>query len=268
MEELAGRSYGPYPLRVCREKVDEFITATSDDPRRWSDAAPPGWAAVPLFAVAPHLFADPAVGRSAQSVIHGEQRFRWSGPIPIEQDLTVQGKVTKARERNGVWFVTFDLEAGPMTGSSVFLMSEDSPPAGESEERDESGPSEAGTNDPLSPGAIEFLPLRRSASRADLIRYAAATRDWNPIHWDHRAAVAAGLGGVVAHGLLQAAWMMSAASILRERPDPLAEAKFRFRAPLPAGAPAVVSGLVQGDQLEISLDGNGHQYVSGNLIFR
>ena len=24
-------------------------------------------------------------------------------------------------------------------------------------------------------------------------RYAAATRDWNPIHWDHDSAVAAGL---------------------------------------------------------------------------
>lgn len=38
--------------------------------------------------------------------------------------------------------------------------------------------------------------------RADLVRYAGASGDFNPIHWSDRAAQAVGLPGVIAHGML------------------------------------------------------------------
>ncbi|NIP92489.1 MAG: hypothetical protein GWO24_03050, partial [Akkermansiaceae bacterium] len=57
----------------------------------------------------------------------------------------------------------------------------------------------------------EIAPLLKSASRADLVRYAGITRDFNPIHWDHEAAVEAGLPGVIVHGLLMASWVTQAA---------------------------------------------------------
>ncbi len=38
--------------------------------------------------------------------------------------------------------------------------------------------------------------------RADLVRYAGASGDFNPIHWSDRVAVAVGLPGVIAHGML------------------------------------------------------------------
>ncbi|HSJ28260.1 MAG TPA: MaoC/PaaZ C-terminal domain-containing protein [Acidimicrobiia bacterium] len=79
---------------------------------------------------------------------------------------------------------------------------------------------------------------RFAASRADLIRYAGASRDWNPIHWDHAAAVAAGLPGVVVHGLLQSAWVIEAAAVFGIEPK---SARFRYRRPLAAG---VVADLV------------------------
>jgi hypothetical protein len=271
IEQFEGREYGPYPLRVCQEKVDEFVAATGDDPKRWVSYAPPGWAAAALFVVAPELLEDPAV--ASTPVIHGEQRFTWTGALVIESILEVSGRVSRVRERSGVHFLTFEIEAaddeGPLIGgSSLFLVGGESPPAGEVGEHAEPGPSEASPNDSFLQHASEFPSLNRSASRSDLIRYAAATRDWNPVHWDHQAAVNAGLGGVVVHGLLQAAWLMSAASSLRDRPDSLAEAKFRFRTPLPAAAPAVVSGVLDGEQLEVSLDGNGRQFVSGRIILR
>lgn len=271
IDQFEGREYGPYPLRVCREKVDEFVAATGDDPKRWTEYAPPGWAAAALFVVAPELLEDPAV--ASAPVIHGEQRFTWTGALVIESNLEVSGRVSRVRERSGVHFLTFEIVAadgeGPLiNGSSLFLVGGESPPAGEADEHAEPGPSEASPNDSLLQHVSEFPSLRRSASRSDLIRYAAATRDWNPVHWDHQSAVSAGLGGVVVHGLLQAAWLMSAASSLRDRPDSLAEAKFRFRTPLPAAAPAVVSGVLDGGELEVSLDGNGRQFVSGRLILR
>ena len=39
-------------------------------------------------------------------------------------------------------------------------------------------------------------------TRADLVRYAGASTDFNPIHWSDTMAAALGLPGVVAHGML------------------------------------------------------------------
>lgn len=47
----------------------------------------------------------------------------------------------------------------------------------------------------------ELPPLELTFTRADLVRYAGASGDFNPIHWSDRAAVDLGLGGVIAHGL-------------------------------------------------------------------
>jgi acyl dehydratase len=48
----------------------------------------------------------------------------------------------------------------------------------------------------------EFETQRFTLTRADLIRYAGASGDFNPIHWSERTAVAVGLPGVIAHGML------------------------------------------------------------------
>ena len=247
MESLEGKTFGPVSLRVCVDKVADFVAITTDDPTRWTESAPPGWAAVCLFSVAPLLLNDPAL--AGRGVIHGEQRFSWSRPIPIEGELRVTGSVNRVRNRGGVAFVGFDLgvvhEDQPLlTGSSTFLISGDAPAAGDNPEENEPGPEDRGENDLLaSEGG--FPDLRRSASRADLIHYAAASRDWNPIHWDHGAARAAGLSGVVVHGLLQAAWVMSAAATLKENSAPLAEATFRFRAPLRPAVTATLTGSLE-----------------------
>ena len=39
-------------------------------------------------------------------------------------------------------------------------------------------------------------------SRASLVRYAGASGDFNPIHWNERFAQSVGLSGVIAHGML------------------------------------------------------------------
>ncbi|WP_433504287.1 MaoC family dehydratase [Pseudonocardia halophobica] len=48
----------------------------------------------------------------------------------------------------------------------------------------------------------ELPPLRLHLTRADLVRYAGASGDFNPIHWSDRVAGVAGLPGVIAHGML------------------------------------------------------------------
>jgi acyl dehydratase len=48
----------------------------------------------------------------------------------------------------------------------------------------------------------ELPPLSVRVTRADLVRYAGASLDFNPIHWNEKVATDAGLPGVIAHGML------------------------------------------------------------------
>ena len=52
----------------------------------------------------------------------------------------------------------------------------------------------------LEPGT-ELPTQKYAVRRADLIRYAGASGDFNPIHWSDRVATSVGLPGVIAHGM-------------------------------------------------------------------
>jgi len=231
LSDLAGQTFGPHPFQIGRLAVADFIEVTGDDLARWSTAAPPGFVAAALFVVAPDLLGQ----LTDRSILHGEQTFAWNAPLEYRDDLMVGGTVSRVRERGGVHFVGFDFnlsggEESIASGTSMFLVSGDSTPT-EMAEHDEPSASDDG-----SPGSGQV-----SMSRLALVRYAAATRDFNPIHWDHGAAVDAGLPGVVVHGLAQAAWALEVASRQAGGERPLASAKIRFRNPL---LPATPVGLI------------------------
>ena len=259
LESLTGRAYGPFEFELSAAKVAEYVAATGDDPSRWTEYAPPAYAGAVLFKAAPAFLFDPEVATHARLLIHGEQFFAWPQPWRIGSRLTAHGVVDRVRERNGVTFATFVIEASDeddrpvLSAKSLFLMSADTPPGGEASERSEPLPDERGPNERGRPGELppvdeSFVHLSKSASRTDLVRYAAASEDFNPMHWDHDRAAAAGVGGVICHGLLMAAWATQPATGAVDRPDPLAEARFRFRLPLHAGVPtAVVSSVTKLD---------------------
>ena len=97
------------------------------------------------------------------------------------------------------------------------------------------------------PAGLQTRPPRllRSASRLDLVRYAAASGDFNPVHFDHQSAVDSGFPGVLVHGLLMGSWLLQSVAALSSRPDPLASAKLRFRNPLRPGVTAVVESVME-----------------------
>jgi acyl dehydratase len=51
------------------------------------------------------------------------------------------------------------------------------------------------------PSGHEFGPAAYTVTRTDLVRYAGASGDFNPIHHSDRVAASVGLPGVVAHGM-------------------------------------------------------------------
>ena len=79
---------------------------------------------------------------------------------------------------------------------------------------------------------LELPPLTVTFRREDLIRYAGAGGDFNPIHWNDRMAAALGLPGVIAHGMLT---MASAARVVTDwldDPADLVEYGVRFTKPV------------------------------------
>lgn len=255
--QLVDQTFGPHLLRVSVDRINDFVEVTGDDPDRWAEAAPPGFAAAALFAVAPDLLGQ----LTDHSIIHGEQTFTWHEPIEKGALLEVSGTVSRSRQRGGVHFVGFDLIASSderpvIGGSSLFVVS------------GEAIPGKAGFERPEPPHAYRGEPgdSQVAASRADLVRYAAATRDWNPIHWDHDAAVAAGLPGVVVHGLLQAAWAFNAVSREISGNRPFASGKLRFRNPLLPARPADLRVEQDEDRFEVKIADESAVYLTASIV--
>ena len=249
--DLVGAVFGPTVVRLSSERIADFVSASGDDAARWETCAPPGFAAVLLFAVAGDFLWDERIAAHTRTLLHLDQSFAYFGPMNVDDAVRVEGTVTRARERSGSFFVTFAAAAATghgadlLTSESTFVMS--SATTGDPGMDDgEPGVTARGWNDipPRSAAVVGALPvLRKSASRADLVRYAAATKDFNPIHWDHAAARGGGAPGVIVHGLLMLAWALQGAAAIGAEHDPIARIKARFRNALRPAEQAVVSVL-------------------------
>ena len=99
----------------------------------------------------------------------------------------------------------------------------------------------------MSPG--ETLPEQEYAvTRADLVRYAGASGDLNPIHWSDRVAQSVGLPGVIAHGMYTLALVGRAVAEWTGGAEVVdIGAKFTSPVVVPAegGAEVVVGGTVK-----------------------
>jgi acyl dehydratase len=85
--------------------------------------------------------------------------------------------------------------------------------------------------------------------RADLVRYAGASGDFNPIHWSDRVATAVGLPGVIAHGMFTMALAARAVATWTENAE-VVELGCKFTNPVvvpddDAGTEVAVAGTVK-----------------------
>jgi acyl dehydratase len=90
-----------------------------------------------------------------------------------------------------------------------------------------------------------------SVTRADLVRYAGAALDHNPIHWSDRVATKVGLPGVIAHGMYTMALAGRALTTWAGDPAAVRDFSVRFTRPVVVpdddiGAEVVITGVVKG----------------------
>lgn len=97
------------------------------------------------------------------------------------------------------------------------------------------------------PQVGDVLPtIQITITRADLVRYAGASLDFNPIHWNERFAREVGLPDVIAHGMLT---MAIAGRVATDWGGELVDYSARFTRPVVVpdddkGALVEVSGKV------------------------
>jgi acyl dehydratase len=115
--------------------------------------------------------------------------------------------------------------------------------------------------DELSTG--DELPEQTYAvTRADLVRYAGASGDFNPIHWSDRVATGVGLPGVIAHGMYTLALAARALDTWAGGPGRVRELGCKFTKPVvvpddDTGVEVVVRGKVGNltdDGVQVSLE--------------
>jgi len=281
--DLEGNVIGPIAHRVDRERIGAFVEATGDRADRWVDHAPPAYAASLLFSVAGVLLNDVRIRPYLATLIHVDQQFTYHASFDVGSEIEMTGTVERVRERGGAFFVTF-AATGTSDGDlvlesrSTFLMS-DQAAAEATADRAEPAVDERGPNETAAPGmpadAGRTTSMAKSASRSDLVRYAAATRDFNPLHWDHAVARSAGLDGVVVHGLLMLSWMAQLAAAYAPGSVPIATIKVRFRSALGPAVPATVEASATDAEpnggeakLALKLSADGADVVTGNATVR
>ena len=87
----------------------------------------------------------------------------------------------------------------------------------------------------------ELFATTRTVDRARLVRYAGASGDFNPIHWNERFALEVGLPGVIAHGMLTMGMAAAALSDWLDDPADLLSYGVRFTRPVVVPDPGDVS---------------------------
>lgn len=75
-------------------------------------------------------------------------------------------------------------------------------------------------------------PVSVTVTRADLIRYAGASGDFNPIHWNERFAREVGLPDVIAHGMFTMALGARLITSWAGEPGALVDYSVRFTRPV------------------------------------
>ena len=93
-------------------------------------------------------------------------------------------------------------------------------------------------------------PQEYVVTRADLVRYAGASGDLNPIHWSDRVATSVGLPGVIAHGMYTMALAARAVDEWAGAPGRVVEMGCKFTKPVvvpddDAGVTVRVAGTVK-----------------------
>ena len=119
--DLVGQVVGPVDVAITNDRVSLYADVTGDDVARWTDEAPPGFGSVLLFAVADEFLYHPKTIEFTATLMHVDQSFTYVRPMRVGSVQTVEGTVTRVRERAGSFFVTFEYQRQKLVIATAFF---------------------------------------------------------------------------------------------------------------------------------------------------
>lgn len=122
-----------------------------------------------------------------------------------------------------------------------------------------------------------FMFEKPPVTKQQLVMYAGASGDYNRIHYDHHFAVEAGLGGVIAHGMLVMGFLSQTVVMWGGKGAFVTEVRSRFVAPVRPGDSVVFDGRVVGKEvvdgkklcrLEVEGVANDRTVIKGSAVIQ
>lgn len=260
---------------VGREMIRKFADAIDDPDPLYRDPAAAraaGYADVlapPTFLnVIPYArvnpFDSPEIGMDKGEGLHAEHRFIHHRPLRAGDRVMLRTTLAGIREAGGRELLDLTGEAHTPDGELLSTIHQVALFPGERN----GAPRRTPQPPPPRPASFDEdrYPTRRYLVRqVDVLRYAGATGEYEPIHWSERAARAAGLPGVIAHGMFTMAKTAQALTSWFGNPGTVAELGVRFARPLvvreldPVLLTVAITGLAreQADLLRVHLEVRG-----------
>lgn len=173
-------------------------------------------------------------------VLHADQSFKHSvRPVPDEA-LSVTVRPAGTREMRGSYILRLTEELRRAQGELVIegsttlvVASREALSAGQKTSNLGAGGSREKSESDI------LVSSTARAGPAELVRYAGASGDFNPIHWDTEYARSFGFEGPIVHGMLMYHWVIWTLAGAIGSPEVL-EARIRFSSPMLAGSRASI----------------------------
>jgi acyl dehydratase len=199
---LVGKAYQPVEATVIAEQVQKYAAASGDGNPRYApgpgQVVPPVFPAVLAYPLLAMVASDPELGiDNPLMIVHGEHEFSYHRPLAIGAPLVLAPSLDRVEDKGRSAVFVVRVAASGTDGrafvdqyATIFVRGGGSGsviPAREGVEAPSKG--------------RRVVTFVREVESGMPVRYAEASGDHNPIHLDEAIARAAGLPGVINHGL-------------------------------------------------------------------
>lgn len=192
-----GKRYDGGQHEAIRTEFLAYAAATDDPNPAYGDIAPPMYHVRPLMPLMSALAADPELDLDRLRLVHGEHAATFYRPLRDGDRLDLSARLLSLEDKPSGRVATFGLYihvAGALaveatTTYFVRAKQTDAAPREKAARAPEAAPPEPTWTGP------------QAVALDQPVRYADASGDHNPIHLDPAVAQAAGLPGVILHGL-------------------------------------------------------------------
>lgn len=239
--ELAGKMYPTATYEVTAEAIERYAQATNEDNPLFNGSnpvAPPAFPIVPAGGNLAGVMFDPELGANMTRLVHGEEDHIFHAPIKAGDTLQVETSLesVETKETGETFTVLTKLinqqdELAAEVRSLMFIRGK-----GTSAKSDDGPPQE-----------VLFETIQK-IDDDQTYRYAEASGDHNPIHVDPEFAKnAAGLPGIICHGMCTMAFVSKAVldAVAGGDPAKLKRIKVRFSKPVLPGQTVTTRGWLQ-----------------------